>query len=64
MSNKKKKILITHFPNLNNYGTGMMGLIVIQYLMDNCGKNNIKIYNFSPPRGEGFHPSQNNYKLK
>jgi colanic acid/amylovoran biosynthesis protein len=44
MSNKKKKILITHFPNLNNYGTGMMGLIVIQYLMDNCGKNDIKIY--------------------
>lgn len=27
-----KKILILHFPNLNNYGTGMMGLVTINEL--------------------------------
>ncbi|MCC8153405.1 MAG: polysaccharide pyruvyl transferase family protein [Tannerellaceae bacterium] len=37
MASEKKKILILHFPNLNNYGTGMMGLVVIQALIDKYG---------------------------
>lgn len=32
-----KKILIKHFPNLNNYGTGMMGLVLLQYLVERFG---------------------------
>jgi colanic acid/amylovoran biosynthesis protein len=39
-----KKILIKNFPNLNNYGTAMMGLITIQSLIKNYGKENIEIY--------------------
>jgi len=39
-----KKILIKNFPNLNNYGTGMMGLVTIQMLMEKYGKDNIEIY--------------------
>ena len=31
---KNIKILIKHFPNLNNYGTAMMGLVAIQALVD------------------------------
>jgi len=34
-----KKILITHFPGLDNYGTGMMGLVLTQYLMDHFGSD-------------------------
>lgn len=41
---KTKKILILHFPNLNNYGTGMMGLITIQFLADHYGKDNLEVY--------------------
>jgi colanic acid/amylovoran biosynthesis protein len=40
----KRKILILHFPNLNNYGTGMLGLITIQALADNCGKDEVEFY--------------------
>ena len=39
-----KKILIKNFPNLNNYGTAMMGLITIDALVKNYGKNNLQIY--------------------
>jgi colanic acid/amylovoran biosynthesis protein len=38
------KILIKNFPNLNNYGTGMMGLITIQYLINKYGSENIEVY--------------------
>jgi colanic acid/amylovoran biosynthesis protein len=41
---KKQKVLILHFPNLNNYGTGMMGLITIQSLSDRYGPENIEFY--------------------
>lgn len=41
---KKQKILILHFPNLNNYGTGMMGLITIQSLADRFGLKNVEFY--------------------
>lgn len=40
----KKKILIKHFPNLNNYGTGMMGLVTIQGLADRYGTENVEFY--------------------
>jgi len=43
MVSEKKKILILHFPNLNNYGTGMMGLVVIQALIDKYGKEHMEI---------------------
>lgn len=39
-----KKILIKNFPNVNNYGTAMMGLITIQSLIKNYGIENIEIY--------------------
>lgn len=39
-----KKILILHFPSLNNYGTGMMGIITIQALAERYGAKNIQIY--------------------
>jgi colanic acid/amylovoran biosynthesis protein len=39
-----KKILIKNFPNLNNYGTAMMGLVTIQSLVENYGRENIQIY--------------------
>ena len=39
-----KKILIKNFPNLNNYGTAMMGLVAIESLVNNYGKNNIEIH--------------------
>jgi len=38
------KILIKNFPNLNNYGTGMMGLVAIQMLIERFGRDNIEIY--------------------
>lgn len=41
---KKKKILIHHFPNLNNYGTGMMGLITIKNIVDRLGVENVEFY--------------------
>ena len=41
---KKQKILILHFANLNNYGTGMMGLVTIQALADRFGSENIEIH--------------------
>ena len=37
----KKKILIEHFSNLNNYGTAMMGLVTIQRLAERCGAGRI-----------------------
>lgn len=40
----KQKILIKHFSNLNNYGTGMMGLITIQSIVNNYDKDNVDIY--------------------
>ncbi len=41
---KKKKVLIFQFPNLNNYGTGMMGLITIQEISQRLGTNNVEFY--------------------
>lgn len=41
---KRQKILILHFPNLNNYGTGMMGLVTIQALADRFGADNVEFY--------------------
>lgn len=38
-----KKILIQHFPSLDNYGTAMMGLIMSQFLFDHFG-GNVEIY--------------------
>ena len=43
MTNKKLKILILHFSSLNNYGSGMMGLITIQALVDRFGSENLEI---------------------
>lgn len=40
----KKKILISNFRNLDNYGSAMMGLVTIQALVDKYGANNIEIY--------------------
>lgn len=40
----RKKILIHHFPNLNNYGTGMMGLITIQGIIDRLGSENVEFH--------------------
>jgi colanic acid/amylovoran biosynthesis protein len=39
-----KKILIKNFPNLNNYGTAMMGLVAIESLVNNYGKSNVEIH--------------------
>src|ERR1035437_60469 len=44
MRNKKLKILILHFSSLNNYGSGMMGLITIQALIDRFGADNLEIH--------------------
>jgi len=44
MKFKKLKILILHFSSLNNYGTGMMGLITIQSLIDRFGAENLEIH--------------------
>ena len=44
MRNKKLKILILHFSSLNNYGSGMMGLITIQALIDRFGAENLEIH--------------------
>jgi colanic acid/amylovoran biosynthesis protein len=41
---KRLKILILHFPNLNNYGTGMMGLITIQAIADRMGVENVEFH--------------------
>lgn len=41
---KKKKILILQFPNLNNYGTGMMGLVTIQEISERIGSENVEFY--------------------
>ena len=38
-----KKILIQHFPSLDNYGTAMMGLVMSQFLSDHFG-GNVEIY--------------------
>lgn len=38
------KILIEHFSSLNNYGTGMMGLVVIQKIIDRYPYQHIDIY--------------------
>lgn len=39
-----KKVLISNFRNMNNYGSAMMGLITIQALITKYGKENIEIY--------------------
>lgn len=39
-----KKILIKNFPNLNNYGTAMMGLITIEALINNHGKDHLELF--------------------
>jgi colanic acid/amylovoran biosynthesis protein len=44
MKLKKQKILILHFSSLNNYGSGMMGLITIQALIDRFGAENLEIH--------------------
>ena len=38
-----KKILIQHFPSLDNYGTAMMGLVMSQFLFDHFG-GDVEIY--------------------
>lgn len=40
----KKKILLEHFSNLNNYGTAMMGLVTVQRLAEQWGKENVEFY--------------------
>lgn len=40
----KKKILIFQFPNLNNYGTGMMGLVTIQEIANRLGTENVEFH--------------------
>lgn len=40
----KKKILIEHFSNLNNYGTAMMGLVTIQRLAERWGVEQVEFY--------------------
>ena len=40
----KKKILIEHFSNLNNYGTAMMGLVTIQRLAERWGAEQVEFY--------------------
>lgn len=37
-----KKVLISNFRNMNNYGSAMMGLITIQALITKYGKENIE----------------------
>jgi colanic acid/amylovoran biosynthesis protein len=44
MTTSKIKFLLLHFPNLCNYGTGMMGLVTIQALVDRFGADKIEIY--------------------
>lgn len=39
-----KKFLIFQFPNLNNYGTGMMGLVTIQEICNRLGEENVTFY--------------------
>lgn len=41
---RKKKVLILQFPNLNNYGTGMMGLVTIQEISNRLGPENVEFY--------------------
>lgn len=41
---QKKKILIFQFPNLNNYGTGMMGLVTIQEISRRLGAENVEYH--------------------
>jgi colanic acid/amylovoran biosynthesis protein len=41
---KKKKILIFQFPNLNNYGTGMMGLVTVQEISKRLGAENVEFH--------------------
>jgi len=41
---KKKKVLIFQFPNLNNYGTGMMGLVAIQEISNRLSSKNVEFY--------------------
>ena len=36
--------MIQHFPDLNNYGTGMMGLVTIQALTDLYGSGNVELH--------------------
>jgi colanic acid/amylovoran biosynthesis protein len=44
----KNKILILHFPSLNNYGTGMMGINTIHHLQK-CSNGNIDFFcDFAP----------------
>ncbi|MDR0521352.1 MAG: hypothetical protein LBH00_05815 [Planctomycetaceae bacterium] len=38
-----KKILLQHFPSLNNYGTAMMGLTATQFFHDHFG-GDVEIY--------------------
>ena len=41
---KIQRILVLHFANLNNYGSGMMGLVTIQALADRFGTENVEFY--------------------
>jgi colanic acid/amylovoran biosynthesis protein len=43
-----KRVLLLHFPNLNNYGTAMMGLNVLQGLHDEGGEDWEYLCDFSP----------------
>jgi len=39
---ERKKILLLKFPNLNNYGTGMMGLVAMQQISNRLGAENVE----------------------
>lgn len=39
-----KRILIEHFQSLDNYGTGMMGLVTVQGLADRYGVSEVEFY--------------------
>lgn len=39
-----KRILIEHFQSLDNYGTGMMGLVTVQALADRYGTAEVEFH--------------------
>lgn len=39
-----KKVIIEHFRSLDNYGTGMMGLVAVQALADRLGRDNVEFH--------------------
>ena len=43
-----KRILIEHFQSLDNYGTGMMGLVTVQALADRYGTAEVEFIAILP----------------